>query len=187
MKHVILPAAACCLILPALTFAEDHRQLGAHEHGHGTLSLAIDGKRVSLELEAPGDDIIGFEHDPSSPAETQQVDAAKATLSKPLVLLGVPRAAKCMVTDAKVAIQEEEHEGGAERKDEKAAAAHHNAFHAEYTLECDEIAAFTGLDLSYFDAFKKAQSLTVTVIAPKGQSKYEATRDTRAVSLSDVM
>src|SRR5262249_38687966 len=39
-----------------------HRELGPHEHGRGTLNIAIEGNRVSMELEVPGMDIAGFEH-----------------------------------------------------------------------------------------------------------------------------
>ena len=42
---------------------EEHRQLGAHVHGHGRLNIAIEDKTVSIELEARGADIVGFEHE----------------------------------------------------------------------------------------------------------------------------
>ena len=52
--------------------AEERRELGAHEHGHAKLNLAIDGSALSMEIEAPGMDVLGFEH----PAESDQVKAA---------------------------------------------------------------------------------------------------------------
>src|SRR6185369_1509759 len=42
--------------------AEEHRELGVHEHGRGTLNIAIEGNKVTMELEAAGVDIVGFEH-----------------------------------------------------------------------------------------------------------------------------
>src|SRR5215470_14244249 len=44
-----------------LAAAAQERQLGTHEHGRGTLNIAIEGTQVSLEFEAPGADIVGFE------------------------------------------------------------------------------------------------------------------------------
>lgn len=185
MQKAILPAVVACLGLCVAALAEDHRQLGAHEHGHGTLNLAVEGKRISIELDAPGDDIVGFEHDPSSPVEKEQFETAKATLAKPLEILGVPVAAKCMVRDANVVVEEEREAG--EHTDANGAEVHHNAFHAEYSIECDDMPAFTGLNLAYFNAFKGAQTLSVTIIAPKGQSTYAASRDQREISFANVM
>jgi hypothetical protein len=33
--------------------AEERRELGAHEHGHSTLTIAVEGTRVAMELTAP--------------------------------------------------------------------------------------------------------------------------------------
>ena len=55
-----------------------------HVHGHGTLNIAIEDKRVSMELEVPGMDIVGFEHAPSTDDQKAAVEKAKARLEKPL-------------------------------------------------------------------------------------------------------
>lgn len=187
-KLSILPIALCLAASPALRAAE-HRELGAHEHGHGTLNIAVEGNAVRMELEAPGDDIVGFEHDPSTPAETKTIAAAKATLAKPLELFQPPAAAKCMVKDTKVTIREEEHEGDhAEgQKDKEKAEAHHNEFYVEYALECAAIEEMKSLRFGYFAAFPKAQSLTVNVIMPKGQSRFEASRTSSKIDLGGSM
>ena len=53
---------AISLLMTSARAEEDHRELGPHVHGHGTLNIAIEDKRVSMELEVPGMDIVGFEH-----------------------------------------------------------------------------------------------------------------------------
>ena len=62
--HAYAPvlALAAMALMPASVRAEEHRELGAHEHGHGTLNIALEGSRLTMELEAPGVDIVGFEH-----------------------------------------------------------------------------------------------------------------------------
>ena len=168
--------------------AADHRELGPHEHGHGTLTLAFEGNSVAIELEAPGDDIVGFEHDPSSTVEKDQIEKAKATLAQPLILFGIPEAAKCKVKEAKVTIQEEQHENDeADAGAAKGEEAHHNEFHAEYTLECNSASELKALSFSYFQSFKNAQALSVSVTTSKGESKFEATRDKPAVNLIGLM
>lgn len=195
-----LPTLALSLAFVSQAFAGEHRELGAHEHGHGTLNIAIEGKTVKLELEAPGADIAGFEHEPSTDAEKKVFEAAKATLAKPLELFVPPDAAKCSVKEAKVSVVEEEHEadhkdghkeehkdGHADHEGEKEAEAHHNAFDVDYTLECAVIGELTSLDLKYFAAFPKAQRLTVNVITEKGQAQFEGSAKAPKIDLSGVM
>lgn len=188
MSKSIAIVGAAVLALSSLAQAEEHRELGPHEHGHGTLNLAVEGNSVKMELEVPGDDIVGFEHAPSTPEETSLVEKAKAKLAEPLVLFSVPAAAKCSVKDAKVTIQEEKHEPGEEpEKEPDGTIAHHNEFFVEYALVCQSVADLKTLNFDYFKFFENAQVLTVNVIAPKGQSKFEATRERPKVDLSGLM
>jgi len=50
-------------------FAEETRELGAHEHGVGAMNIAIEAGTVAMELRAPGADIVGFEYQAKSEAE----------------------------------------------------------------------------------------------------------------------
>ena len=81
---------------------EPQRQLGAHVHGAGKLSIAIEKRVVEIELEAPGSDIVGFEHAAATTDQKQAVARARATLAKPLTLIKLPEAAACKLISAKV-------------------------------------------------------------------------------------
>ncbi len=95
---------------------EEHRELGPHVHGHGTLNIAIEDKRVSMELEVPGMDIVGFEHAASTADQKAAVDKAKAQLEKPLGVFKLPAAAGCTVAEAKVVVEAEHHHDGDDDK-----------------------------------------------------------------------
>lgn len=188
MLRLVAIVGAALSAFSVLAQAEEHRELGPHEHGHGTLNLAVEGNSVKMELQVPGDDIVGFEHAPSTPEETSLLEKAKAKLAEPLVLFTVPPAAKCSVKDAKVKIQEEKHEPGEEpEKEPDGTIAHHNEFFVEYALVCQSVSDLKTLNFEYFNSFKNAQALTVNVITPKGQSKFEATRDKPKVDLGGLM
>lgn len=106
----LLSFVACVSLAATAAQSEDeHRELGAHVHGHGTLNIAVEGNRVAMELEAPGMDIVGFEHEANSDEQKAAVEKAKAELAKPLELFKVPAAAGCKVSEAKV-VHESEHE-----------------------------------------------------------------------------
>ena len=66
--------------------AEERRELGAHEHGHAKLNVAIDGSALALEIEAPGMDVLGFEHPAASEQDRAAVETARAVLADPLAL-----------------------------------------------------------------------------------------------------
>lgn len=84
---------------------EEHRELGAHVHGHGTLNIAVENSRVELELEAPGMDIVGFEHAAKTEEHKTAIESAKTRLEDPLSLFKVSDAADCKLADAKINIE----------------------------------------------------------------------------------
>ena len=133
MRSMIgLLAGVMALASPALAQDDAQRQLGAHEHGHGRLNIAIEGERIHMELEAPGADVMGFEHKAESEPERRAEAAALARLREPLALFALPAAAGCRVGEARVRLAREQEEAhaaghdetaghGAEHKDEHAA------------------------------------------------------------------
>ena len=111
MKFGTLLVLASGLAVAGPTLAqEQHRQLGAHEHGRGTLNIAVEGARVSMELEVPGMDIVGFEHPANTKQQKASVEKAKAQLLAPLSLFKLPKSAGCIVAEATAAVESGEHE-----------------------------------------------------------------------------
>ena len=92
--------------------ADEHRELGAHEHGRGTLNIAVEGNKVTMELEVPGVDIVGFEHAAKTSRDKAAVEKAKAQLAAPLTLFALPAAAACRVMEAKIEVENGGHEHG---------------------------------------------------------------------------
>jgi hypothetical protein len=190
-------AIICTLALMAgsiaPTIADEHRQLGAHVHGHGTLDVAIEGNKISLALEAPGADIVGFEHEAASEGDKAALKAAEARLADPLALFRLPVSAGCALDKADVKLEAEDHDddhdhAGHDDHDHDGHVEHHHAeFHADYVLTCKDAGALTGIAFDYFKAFAGAQSLTVNVAAAKGQASYEVSRDRPQLDLKGTM
>jgi len=195
---VALASLALALSAPVSQAQEEHRQLGAHVHGHGTLDLAVEDQRMSLELEVPGMDIVGFEHAAQSDEQKAAVANATSLLQRPLDIFVLPAAAGCRVASAEVALQPEHehddddaghdhaaHEGAGDHDHDGHAG--HNQFHATYSIDCADPAALTAITFNYFKLFAGAQALTVNVATAKGQSKYEVSRDKPTLDLAGVM
>lgn len=174
---------------------DEHRHMDAHEHGRGTLNIAIVGDIVSMELVAPGADIVGFEHAATSEEDKATVAKAKATLSKPLTLFSPPAAAACKTDTHAVSIATESHDEHNDHKDhghaDKGHHDHeptaHSEFRAEYTLRCAAPEKLTSLQFKFFDAFGGAQKLDVAIITATNQSKFEVTRAKPTIDLAGLM
>lgn len=204
LKGKLLTVAGILTCIAYSASAEEHRQLGAHVHGHGRLNIAVEGKTVSIELEVPGADIAGFEHEASTPEQKAVLEKAKATLGSGLALFTPAAAAGCKQTNAKVSIEAEhghehgdEHEHGHHADDAKAhhdddgdedehehEGHHHSEFHVEYAFECAAPSKLTSFTFDYFKAFPNAQELDIAFISPKGQSSYEVKRDKPSLDLT---
>lgn len=178
------------LALPA--WAEEKRQLDAHEHGHGSLNIAIEGNRIAMELIAPGSDVVGFEHEEKTKEQRVAIGKAKAALGEPLALFVLPTSAECRVTEAKVSLEAGAEDGHHEKDHaNKEAHAHeretHSEFHGEYVLTCASPQALVGIDFKYFEMFPGAEELEVKLITDKGQSKFEVKRDKPHLDLKGIM
>lgn len=187
MRTSTLLCAATLLLSAGAVRAEDsHRQLGAHVHGHGRLEISIEGKRVTLEFEAPGADIVGFEHAATSPEQKAALEKAKGTLANPLALFKIPDAAGCRVTAAKVEIESEDHDDHHDAH-HAGAAGEHSGFDVDYALDCAAPEAITSITFDYFAAFPNSKALTVDVTTAKGQTSQEVTRDKPRMDLGGLM
>ena len=186
---------------------EKHRQLGAHEHGAGNFNIAIEGKRVSMELEAPGADIVGFEHKAETKEQKAAVSRAEEKLKNIANVVGLPAAAGCKLEKASVELHIEAgdhddhgHEKKAAKKDHghghshghkdekhEAKEASHSEFHAEYALTCASPEKLVELTFPYFANFKGAKELEVSVVGPKSQKRFEVERDSGKINLGGII
>lgn len=192
MRQAIAVTATILALSAPHAAAEPVRQLGPHQHGHGTLNLAVENQIVQMALEVPGADIVGFEHDAETAEDQAKVKAAKEKLAQPLALFVFPGDAGCEVTSAKVAVAREseadhdthEHEDDAEANRHEA---EHSAFHAEYLLTCSNTAAITTIFFPYFEAFPNLEELAVTLITEKSQKAFEVNREHALIDIRGTM
>ena len=193
-----LPLVLALLATPAL--AQETRQLDSHEHGVGELNIAVDGDTIAMDFHAPGADIVGFEYAAESAEDRRAIDAAVATLARPLELFVLPSAAECSVVQASAELEsedshddhgegydddhaEEHDENEEEHADDHADEAGHTEFHAEYTLTCGNPDALTEITFAYFDTFENAREIEVQIISQSGAQAFEVERDNPQLDL----
>ena len=189
----LLPLIALAVAATTPVFAEETRQLDAHEHGVGQLDIAFDGKQILMELHAPGADIVSFEYAAESAEDRAKVDAAIVMLARPLDLFVLTEAAGCTIVQASAELESEE--GQADHEDEhndhedddhqekNVGEAGHTEFHAEYLLACADPGAVTEITFTYFDVFPNALEVEVQLISNKGATSFEVERDAPILDL----
>ena len=94
--------------------------VGAHEHGVVRMGLAVDGQRMSLNLEAPAATVFGFEHDPETEEEIGVVSEAMETLKTRVgEVIAVSSELACELEDVEVVSAPEVDEEHAHSDDEE--------------------------------------------------------------------
>lgn len=207
MRYV-LPILAATLVQTGHVYAET-RQMDSHEHGSGTLNIALEGNTVVMEFEAPGYDIVGFEYEATSDKDLAAIEAALEKLESPLSLFVPNNSAGCAVAASHASLMTEEdgheehkdhehdddHEEHAEGEDhdedhaddhdehDHEDEASHTEFEAEYALTCDSPEKLTSLAFTYFQTFPNAEELDIQLITEKGAFAFEADRANPTVDL----
>ena len=170
--------------------------MDAHEHGVGELNIAFDGGTVAMEFHAPGADIVGFEYKAESEEDRAAIEAAVATLARPLDLFVLPGSAECTIVQASAELEGEEHHDHEEHgegedhsdhddhaEDHHDDEARHTEFHAEYELTCARPEAISDITFVYFDAFANARELEVQIVTASGAQAFEVKRDAPKLDL----
>ncbi|NKB53375.1 MAG: DUF2796 domain-containing protein [Rhizobiaceae bacterium] len=171
-KVSIVLAAASALAFGPTSLQASERNLDAHEHGVSTLRLAQEGKVLQFELEAPGDDIVGFEHAAENDAQKSAVTNALSQLQKPETLFVLPDDANCTASDQHAEFETEED---------------HAEFHVTWTMTCENPASATSLAIQFFGIFQRAEEIEVEAIGNAGQAAIEVEKDQTSVDLSQAI
>jgi len=151
-----------------------------HEHGALKIDVAVDGNQVTLVMEAPLDNLLGFERAPRTDAERKAAAAVLARLRSPgsgKPLFALDAAAQCTLRKAEV--QAPVLEPGA-----APAQGEHADLDATYEYACAQPGELRSLDVGLFEAYARIRRIDVQVAGPKGQSKVTLQRPARQVPLA---
>ena len=151
----------------------EHTSLPPHEHGVGSLNVALDGQTLELDLDGPSMNLVGFEHVAITDADKAKVSSARKQLEDPLVLFSIPKAAGCIADEQelKSPLFEPAPEESAAKGEH-----HHSDIEAHYAFTCSKPDALKALDLAqFFKTFPGTHTFKVQLIGPSGQQAVEVT------------
>ena len=151
----------------------------AHEHGVVKLDIAIEPGKLTVQMESPLDNLIGFERAPRTDAERKTAAAAVARLQAADTLFRIDPAAGCTLKNVELR--------SAPLKLGKAEPGAVDDGHADldgdFEFSCKNSALATFIDLGLFSAFSHMQRIDVQIAAQKGQAKRTLKRPAARIVL----
>lgn len=165
---------ACALVLPAPLPARE----GAHQHGVVRLDVTLDARTLTLQIEAPLDSLLGFEHRPRTAAQRQAADGVLKRINDGASLIRPDADAQC--TLAKTTVESEVLQAAKPpgAKDEE-----HADLDATFQFTCQQPDKLAAIELGLFEAFKRIQRIEVRTAGAKGQSKQTLKRPDKLLRL----
>ena len=166
---------ACAATLMAVLGLPVLAAPGAHEHGVARLSVAVDGRTLSLEFDAPLDGLLGFERPPRTDAERKAAADLLQRLRDPAALFKPDAAAGCSAGAATVSapVLEPGAKAGGEHADVE----------LQFSFTCSAPQALRTLDVGLFDAFRRLQRVDVQLAGARLQSRHTLKRPARSLPL----
>jgi hypothetical protein len=149
-----------------------------HQHGIAALDVAVELTRITLDLETPLDNLVGFERAPRTDAERERVDAALAKLRAAATLFRIDPAAGC--TLAKVTLVSPALGLGGTAPDKEG----HADMDARFEFDCKAGNRAGFVEVGLFDAFAALKRIELQVATPKGQLKATLVKPASRVALA---
>jgi hypothetical protein len=151
----------------------------AHEHGVARLDVGVEAGRLSLQLETPLDNLLGFERAPRTEAERGAAAAAVAQLRDAARLFRVDGAAACRpeaaeLTSAALGL-------GAAAADPKDP---HAELAARYDFHCQGAAPAAFVEHRLFEWFPRLNRIELQLATPRGQHKSTLRRPSARIVLA---
>lgn len=151
----------------------------AHVHGIATLDVAVESRKVSIHLDSPLDNFLGFERAPRTDAERQLADGVIARLKAADTMFRLDPAAGCKA--AKVELASAALRLGTSGAED--AAQGHADLDADFEFDCLDASKAAFLDVGLFQ-FARLQRLQVQVVTPQAQFRHDLARPKSRIALT---
>ena len=193
---LILTFLSCCYSAVYADKDHDHyhskdkkRAHEAHVHGSGKMTLVAMDNQLMIEMEIPGFDIVGFEHQPSTDEQKQRVKTAIALLESSESNISFPADANCKpdgTGKVETALDTDEHHEKEHHDDHHTHhedVSEHSEFHIIYNFTCEDMSELTYVEVLSFGQFANMEKLTAQAATESGQFSATITSDSTRFNL----
>lgn len=176
---LLLASVSLATALPALAVdAQEHRgNQPAHVHGVGRLDVALEGNTLTLHLDSPLINLVGFEHAANSSNDKEAVRTMANTLREATRMFVTEPAAQCKLAEVQLESaalapallgEKEPAEANAAPQDG------HADLDGDFTLVCASPGALNVIDVTpLLRAFPGFQRIDVQLATPKKQGAFQ--------------
>ena len=174
MKISYFAAAASFLLCHVVSHAADQR----HVHGVAKLDIAVEAKKISIQLDSPLGNLLGFERAPRTRAEHKLAEAAISKLKAAGSMFRIDPAAQCVLSHvdlSSAALKLGTHEHAQTDQD-------HADIDGSFGFNCVDAGKAAYIDVGLFD-FARLQTLEVQVATLHGQFKRDLERPAVRIAL----
>lgn len=183
-RAMAVSIAFCSMLASATSMAaDDHRhdrgdagesrEMPAHEHGHGTLDIVVEGEALQLTLQVPAVHVVGFEHAPGNDAERARLADALADFSKGAAMFEPSEKARCELERADVAMP------GMDKD-----ASGHAELQGQYEFHCHAPAGLQQIRVSAFTKLMDIDELDVRLVTEEFQTARVLMRNDPVVDVT---
>lgn len=178
----ILYSAGSMALAPSAAGAEK-RHSHAHVHGTAEVNIAVEGKRVMVELRTPSVGVMGFEHEAKSDADKKKRDAALKRMEEKFgEMIVLDKKLGCKLQGGNATLVQSDEKSA---KDAKSAAksGEHREVRASYQYECDKAPSGSRVKFGVTKVFPAIHEVKVQVIGDAKQSGATIKKDRGDVGL----
>lgn len=175
-----------CALSVALPFTTAYANgLGVHVHGAGSLQVVVEGDELTLDMDTPLDNLLGFEHEPRDDKQKAAVRKMAQTLRDAAKQFVLTPAAHCTLTSVRLVSSVLDPKLlGEESKPKQAAKeeAGHADLDASFSFRCANPKYLRDVEVKLFDNFRNLHQLDVQLVGPHGQAAAKLSSKQRRVS-----
>jgi hypothetical protein len=142
---------------------------GKHVHGEVTVNIALEGRTLALEIDAPAAQTLGFEKSPRDDRERAAVKAVDDWFRSGRNMLGVPPAAGCRLTKAEFTPPKL---GGG-----------HADYRGSYLFDCTAPQSLAWVEIWALRRMQGLEKAEVNLVTPAGQRQETLRGGTVRVTL----
>ena len=166
---------SCCVVTLLVTLPAVAAEPAPHVHGVASLQVAIDGNTLTLTLESPLDNLLGFEHTARSEQERTAVRAMRERLEQAESVFVPSPAAHCQAVSVKL-------ESPVLQPERQTANGAHADLDGEFVFRCRNPGQLRELEVTIFRSFPNLRRLDVQIASPRGQSAARPSPQQRSVT-----
>ncbi|HTQ76502.1 MAG TPA: DUF2796 domain-containing protein [Burkholderiales bacterium] len=149
-------------LLAAVPLAAVAHEPGPHQHGVARLQVAVDGSVLSLFLDSPLDNLLGFEHYPKTGQQKAAVRTLGERLRKAQAVFVTTPEARCTATSVSL-------KSPVFEPTPPASAGAHADLEAEFVFRCEVPERLRSVEVRLFRGFPNMQRIEAQLAGPKGQ------------------